>query len=79
MAKSLSELTAEEFEELVERTIDKRLEVWLTQLMDAFEGVSDENGDELRPEFAASLRRSLEQARSEVGTPLRKFRSELGR
>jgi len=79
MAKSLSELTAEEFEELVERTIDKRLEVWLTQLMDAFEGVSDENGDELRPEFAASLRRSLEQARSGVGTPLHTFRSELGR
>jgi len=79
MAKSLSELTAEEFEELVERTIDKRFEVWLTQLMDAFEGVSDENGDELRPEFAASLRRSLEQARSGVGTPLNTFRSELGR
>jgi hypothetical protein len=79
MAKSLSELTAEEFEELVERTIDKRFEVWLTQLMDAFEGVSDENGDEFRPEFAASLRRSLEQARSGVGTPLNTFRSELGR
>ena len=79
MANSLSELTAEEFEELVERTIDKRFEVWLTQLMDAFEGVSDENGDEFRPEFAASLRRSLEQARSGVGTPLNTFRSELGR
>lgn len=79
MARSLSELTAEEFEELVERTIDKRFEVWLTQLMDAFEGVSDENGDELRPEFAASLRRSLEQARSGVGTPLNTFRRELGR
>jgi hypothetical protein len=79
MAKSLSELTAEEFEELVERTIDKRFEVWLTQLMDAFEVVSDENGDEFRPEFAASLRRSLEQARSGVGTPLNTFRSELRR
>jgi hypothetical protein len=79
MAKSLSELTAEEFEELVERTIDKRFEVWLTQLMDAFEGVSDENGDELRPGFAVSLRRSLEQARSGTGTPLNAFRGELGR
>lgn len=79
MAKSLGELTAEEFEELVERTIDRRFEVWLTQLMDAFEGASDENGDEFRPEFAASLRRSLAQARSEGGTPLTTFRSELGR
>jgi len=79
MAKSLSELTAEEFEELVERTIDKRFEVWLTQLMDAFEGVSDENGEELRPECAPSLRRSLEQATSGLGTPLETFRSESGR
>jgi len=79
MARNLGELTAEEFEELVERTIDRRFEVWLTQLMDAFEGLSDENGDELRPEFAASLRRSLEQARSGQGTTLDVFRRELGR
>jgi hypothetical protein len=79
MAKSLGELTAEEFEELVERTIDKRFEVWLTQLMDAFEGAGDENGDEFRTEFAASLRRSLAQARSGAGTSLGTFRSELGR
>lgn len=79
MARNLGELTAEEFEELVERTIDRRFEVWLTQLMDAFEGLSDENGDELRPEFAASLRRSLEQARSGEGTTLDVFRRELGR
>ncbi len=79
MARNLGELTAEEFEELVERTIDRRFEVWLTQLMDAFEGLSDENGDELRPEVAASLRRSLEQARSGEGTTLDVFRRELGR
>jgi hypothetical protein len=77
MAKSLGELTAEEFEELVERTIDKRFEVWLTQLMDAFEGVSDENGDEFRPEFAASLRRSLEQAKVGEGVDLGTFRHAL--
>jgi len=79
MARNLGELTAEEFEELVERAIDRRFEVWLTQLMDAFEGLSDKNGDELRPEFAASLRRSLEQARSGEGTTLDVFRRELGR
>jgi len=63
MARTLAELTVKEFQELVERTVDRRFEVWLTQLMDSFEGVSDENDDEFRPEFAASLRRSLEQAR----------------
>jgi hypothetical protein len=79
MARNLGELTAEEFEELVERAIDRRFEVWVTQLMDAFEGLSDDNGDELRPGFAASLRRSLEQARSGEVTTLDAFRRELGR
>jgi hypothetical protein len=79
MAKSMGELTAEEFEELVERAIDRRFEVWLTQLMDALEGLGDENVDELRPEFAASLRRSLEQATAGEGTTLNELRHELGR
>jgi len=79
MDKTLGELTAEEFEELVERTIDRRLEVWLTQLMDAFEGVGDEGTEDLRPEFAASLRRSLEQARSGEYIGLKAFRDEIGR
>ena len=78
MARTLSKLTAEEFEELVGRSIGKRFEVWLIQLTDAFEGVSDENGDELRPEFAASLRRALEQASAGEGVTLSAFRRELG-
>jgi hypothetical protein len=78
MPRGVAELTVEEFRVLVERTIDGRFEVWLTQLMDAFEGLSDENGDELRPEFAASLRRSLEQARSGEGSPLNTIRPEVG-
>ena len=77
MAKSLSELTAEEFEELVERTIDKRFGVWLTQVMDALEGLSDENGEELYPDFAASLRQSLGQANSGQGTTVKTFRRDL--
>ena len=77
MARTLGELTVEVFEELVERTVDRRFEVWLTQLMDSFEGVSDESGDELRPEFAASLRRSLEQARVGEGVDLGTFRHAL--
>ena len=38
MEKTLGALSAKEFEELVERTIDRRLEVWLTQLTDVWIG-----------------------------------------
>lgn len=79
MAKALIELSAKEFEELVERTIDRRLEVWLVQLMDVWTGVQEENGTELRPEFAASLRRALKQARSGEGIDLQPFRDQIGR
>jgi hypothetical protein len=63
--KTLVEMSASEFEELVERTIDRRINVWFTQLMDALTGSQEEEGAELQHEFAASLRRALEQARSE--------------
>ena len=79
MEKALGALSAKEFEELVERTIDRRLEVWLTQLMDAFIGLQDEEDAELQPEFAASLRRALEQACSGEGMDLKTFRDQIGR
>ena len=40
-------LSTEEFENLVERTIDKRLETWLTQLMDALTGSQTTDEDNL--------------------------------
>jgi len=79
MEKALGALSAKEFEELVERTIDRRLEVWLTQLMDAFIGLQDEEDAELQPEFATSLRRALEQACSGEGMDLKTFRDQIGR
>ena len=121
MERALAALSAEEFEELVERTIDRRLEVWLTQLLDALidSQTTDEDnlerfigmwadftpeedhvlktileervsyfagrkiefgkGTELQPEFAASIRRSLEQARSGEGIDLKTFREQIGR
>ena len=79
MEKALGALSTEEFEELVERTTDRRLEVWLTQLMDALVGWQAEDSTELQPEFAASLRRSLEQARSGEGIALTTFREQIGR
>ena len=72
-------LSAKEFEQLVERTIDRRFEVWLTQLTDALIGLPEEETAELQPEFAASLKRSLEQARSGEGIDLKTFREQIGR
>ena len=54
------------------------MEVWLVQLTDALVGTSEE-GLALQPEFAASLRRSLKQARSGEGLALDTFREHLGR
>jgi hypothetical protein len=71
-------LSKQELKELVEQTIDRRMEVWLVQLTDALVGTSEE-GLPLNPEFAASLRRSLEQARSGEGVDLDSFREQLGR
>lgn len=78
MERALAALSAEEFEQLVERTIDRRLEVWLTQLMDALVGWQAEDSTELQPEFAASLRQSLQQARSGEGMNLQTFREQTG-
>jgi len=79
MEKALEALSTKEFEELIEHTIDRRLEAWLTQLMDAFIGLQDEEDAELQPEFATSLRRALEQARSGEGIGLKIFRDQIGR
>ena len=62
MSKALAEMTEAEFEALVQKTVDKRLSVWLTQLMDALTGSDQEDRANLKPEFAESLRRSMEQA-----------------
>ena len=79
MEKALGELSVDEFEGLVEHAIDRRLQVWLTQLMDAMIGFQDEENAELQPAFAVSLRRSLGQARSGEGVDLKTFREQLGR
>jgi len=70
-------LTKQELKDLVERTIDRRMEVWLAQLTDALVDMSEEELP-LQPEFAASLRLSLEQARSGAGVDLDAFREQLG-
>ena len=79
MDKMWAELSTAEFEALIERTIDRRLSVWLTQLLDALPGSQEEEGAALRPEFAESLRSSLKQTHSGEGIDLETFRTGLGR
>ena len=77
MNKTLNQLSTNEFEDLVERVVDRRLEVWMTQLMDALTSI-DEPASELRPEFAESLRKAIKQSEAGEGMDLESFRKEVG-
>ena len=76
MNKTVNQLSTNEFETLVERAVDKRLEVWMTQLMDALTSI-DEPASELRPEFAESLRKAIKQSQEGEGMDLKSFRDEI--
>jgi hypothetical protein len=78
MNKTINQLSTNEFETLVERVVDKRLEVWMTQLMDALTSI-DEPASELRPEFADSLRKAIKQSQAGEGLDLKSFRDEIER
>ena len=79
METTLSELSTEEFEELVERAIDRRLDAWLTQVMDVLTGPQDEENADLRSELAGFLRRSLEQARLRQDVDVQTFEEQIER
>lgn len=78
MERTLGELSTSEFEVLVEHAIDERMSAWMIQLLDIL-GLQEEERAALKPEFAASLRRALEQARSGEGVDLQTFREQIGR
>jgi hypothetical protein len=75
--KTVGELPTEELQRLIEQTIDRRLAVWLTQILDALSALEDEEGAGLRPEFEESLRRALEHADAGDVVDLRTFRQQL--
>jgi hypothetical protein len=79
MSVALKDLSTEQLEQLIERTIDRRLQVWLEQLLDALTEIDEEDKAVLRPEFAESLRRSIAQARAGEGIDLQSFREQIGR
>jgi len=78
MTGALAEMTEAEFKALVQKTVDKRMSVWLTQLMDALIGADEEDQATFRPEFAESLRRSIAQAEAGDLADLRSLRPRDG-
>lgn len=77
MEKTVATLSPQEFEKLVEQAVDKRMAIWLTQLLDAIGTTDEENDAPLQPEFVSSLERSLEQARTGETIDLGSFREHL--
>ncbi len=49
----------------------------MTQLMDALSSI-EEPASELRPEFAESLRKAIQQSQAGEGMDLKSFREEIG-
>ncbi len=78
MPRALAEMTEAEFEALVQKTVDERLSVWLTQLMDAVIGADEEDTAVFKPEFAESLNRSIAQAEAGDLADLRSLRPRHG-
>ena len=77
MDRTVSSMSSQEFETLITQVIDQRMEVWLTQFLDAFGDEKEEDDAEFQPEFAASLERSRQQAVSGETLDLNQFRQQL--
>ena len=78
MQKTLNQVSTDEFEKMVERAVDRRLEVWMTQLLDAVTGIEEKPNTRLNPDFAKSLKRAMKQARNGEGMDLKAFRKQIG-
>lgn len=77
METTLADLSPNELEALITSAIDRRMEVWLTQLLDAIGNVQEEEEAELQPEFEASLKAALSQVESGNVMSLDDFRRQL--
>lgn len=62
VSRTVGDLSTDELQRIIEQSIDRRLSVWLTQILDALSALEDEEGAQLRPAFEESLRRALEHA-----------------
>ena len=76
MENSISAMSPKEFETLVQDVIDRRMSVWLTQLLDALGG-AEEDDTQMHPEFVTSLKQSIAQAEAGDVIDLKSFRAQL--
>lgn len=74
---TISELSPQDLEELITNAIDRRMQVWLVQLLDAVGSHQEEEQAELNYEFEASLQQAVQQAESDNLTSLKDFRRQL--
>lgn len=77
MNTTIAELSPHELEKLITIVIDRRMQVWLTQLLDAVGDVREEDEAELQPEFETSFKSALSQAKGGEVMTLDEFRRHL--
>lgn len=77
MDTTIAELSPQDLEELITNAIDRRMQVWLTQLLDAVGSYQEEEQAEMLPEFENSLQQAIDQANAPGLTSLSDFRRQL--
>ena len=77
MDATIADLSPHELESLITDVIDRRMNVWLTQLLDAIGERQEEDDAEMLPAFEASLRKAIQQADEGDVVSLDEFLTQL--
>lgn len=77
MDTTIADLSPLELETLISNVIDQRMQVWLTQFLDAVGERQEEDDAEMQPEFEGGLRQALEQAHQGEFVSLKDLREQL--
>lgn len=77
MDATIADLSPHELENLITDVIDRRMNVWLTQLLDAIGERQEEDDAEMMPAFEASLRKAIQQADEGDVVSLDEFLTQL--
>ncbi|CUS04892.2 protein of unknown function [Candidatus Promineifilum breve] len=79
METTLADLSPNELEEMITSAIDRRMRVWVTQVLDAIGSYDVEDQAEMDARFEASLNQSFQQANSGNLSLLSDFHNETTR
>jgi len=77
MDATIADLSPHELESLISNVIDRRMQVWLTQLLDAIGEQQDEDEGDMLPAFESSLRKAIQQAEEGDVLSLDEFLAQL--